>query len=57
VETAPWISKELEFFISYCLHGFGYCTALMLAMFTDVWWKISATYFNTIKGHHFGIML
>jgi hypothetical protein len=43
--------------ISYCLCGFGYCTVLMLAVLTDGIWKLAATYCNTIRCHHCGIML
>jgi len=37
--------------------GYGYCTALMLAMLTDGRWKLSAICCNTIRCHHFVMML
>ena len=43
--------------ISYCWYGFGYCTVLMLAVLTDGRWKLAATYCNTIRCHHCGMML
>jgi len=39
------------------LYGLGYCTVLMLAVLTDGRWKLAATYCNTIRCHHCGMML
>jgi hypothetical protein len=39
------------------LCGGVYCPVLMLAVLTDVWWKLAATYCNTIRCHHCGMML
>jgi len=38
--------------ISYCLCGFGYLTVLILAVITDVRWKLAATYYNDIRCLH-----
>jgi hypothetical protein len=36
---------------------FGYCSVVMLAVLTDGRWKLAATYCNTIRCHHCGMML
>jgi len=43
--------------VSTCCYGFGYFTILMLAVYTDDRWKLAATYCNTIRCHHCGMML
>jgi hypothetical protein len=61
--TLDWGSSALDITragivgISYCLYGFVYCTVLVLAVLTDGRWKLAATYCNTIRCHHCGIML
>jgi len=42
--------------ISYCFWGFGYCIVLKLAVLTDFWCKLAATYCNNIS-HGCGMML
>jgi len=39
------------------LYGFVYCTVLVLVVLTDGRWKLAATYCNTIRCHHCGIIL
>jgi len=39
------------------LYDFVYCTVLMLAVLTDGRWKLAATYCNTIRCHHCGMVL
>jgi len=41
----------------HCWYGFGYCTVLMLAVLTDGRWKLAATYCNSIRCPHCGMVL
>ena len=52
-ESATWIWKQVELLvISYCWYDFVYCTLLMLAVLTDVRWKLAATYCNNVRYWH-----
>jgi len=39
------------------LYGFVCCTVLMWAVLTEGRWKLAATYCNTIRCHHCGMVL
>jgi len=42
---------------SYILWAFVYCTVLILVVLTDGRWKLAATYCNTVRYHHCGMVL
>jgi len=57
-ERFDWGSSTLDIStagiagISCCLYGFVYCTVFILAVLTDRWWKLSATYCNNTRYWH-----
>jgi hypothetical protein len=53
----PGYHKNWDCWYFILLHGFGYCTVLMLAVLSDGRWKLAATYCNTVTCYHCGMML